>query len=572
MDRLDKLDVDELTFEEGEEELVLAQEPIGLEEQASKIIIPRCEFLTGGAGTGKTYTIRKRMEEYEPKRNYRAYGVLAATTGIAAINLGDNTTTVNSLLGYFDTASLVENYANGKLHRALKEVCRKAENLIIDEVSMMEALQLDTIWNALLEINQHAEVVEMGGLGIVLTGDFCQLPPIGGRDEKGEEIQAKFAFEAQCWKYFEKNITTLTKVWRQDNPHFVESLNHARRGDGEKAVEHLQKCGVRFCEEVDTSFDGTTIFSKNVEVDRLNQIRLTDLLHKGKKEFVVKSWRWGKQRGEWKLIPEELRLCEDAYVMILANDSKQNGFRYANGSTGYVNGFDTLTGFEVSLKGKFSSQSLYSTLEDTPNIEEVDPDDIVVETVEELINLKIKEGIKGGATIINTREPLRVEIGKIVRSLRQKDHPDGRTSKPEYLKLGEWKEQHPNDYTSTKQAKFLYEEYLRGLTKENRPKGIVNEKEVFRGEIYFDYEEGKWVVGEVHYYPLRLAYASTVHKSQGLTLDTVQIDFANKFFGSASMGYVALSRCRTAEGMRIVGTPQLLVGRINVKKKVVRWI
>jgi ATP-dependent exoDNAse (exonuclease V), alpha subunit - helicase superfamily I member len=67
------------------------------------------------------------------------------------------------------------------------------------------------------------------------------------------------------------------------------------------------------------------------------------------------------------------------------------------------------------------------------------------------------------------------------------------------------------------------------------------------------------IIGGVTYMPLRVAYASTCHKAQGLTLDNVQIDFRNSFYGQPSMLYVALSRARTANGLRLVGNEQTLL-------------
>src|ERR1700690_3425616 len=151
--------------------------PQGLHELGSEGIVPT-EYLCGSAGTGKTFELRRRIAEDEN------YGILCATTGVAAMNLG--AITLNSILGYFDTESLQESFFNGWLNKKIKDLAEAGyANIIIDEISMLDAKQLDIIYQAAKMVN---EIRMMNGdrpIGIVLTGDFAQLSP----------IKAKWAFE-----------------------------------------------------------------------------------------------------------------------------------------------------------------------------------------------------------------------------------------------------------------------------------------------------------------------------------------------------------------------------------------
>lgn len=414
----------------------------------------RCAFWTGAAGTGKTYYWKEKVTT-DPSE-----GELCATTGIAGVNL--NAVTINSRLKFFDTESMINAYVSGRLVSTLARMGARVRNLIIDEVSMMPAEQLDTLHQAVQEANRRKMVTRVNpeGLGIVLVGDFAQLPP----------IKARWLFEAECWPQFEEGAERLTKNWRQGDGVFLDAINALRAGEGERGASLLASTTTEFSNALDLHFPGTTVMAKNRDVDAYNWQALQRV--RGEK-FSVNSKRWHvrKPPGEWGHIPERIDLKIGAYVMILANDTRE--FRYANGDCGLIVGRDS-SAIQVRLARN---------------------DDVV-------------------------------DIGLIERRVHddQKPHPDDLSPVPTW------------------------------------------------GKCWFDERAGKYCIGAISYLPLRLAWASTCHKSQGLTLDRVQLDLRNHFFSSPAMTYVAVSRCRTPEGLRIVGDESLLAKRCQIDPKVKRWV
>ncbi len=79
----------------------------------------------------------------------------------------------------------------------------------------------------------------------------------------------------------------------------------------------------------------------------------------------------------------------------------------------------------------------------------------------------------------------------------------------------------------------------------------VNDKLINAIPASWSIEEGDETVAEISQVPLRLAWAITIHKSQGMTLDAAQIDLSKAFVGG--MGYVALSRVKSLEGINLLG-------------------
>ncbi len=374
-------------------------------------------FLTGPPGSGKTFLLNEYILQLRKKGKRVA---VTASTGIAATHMGGTTIHSWSGLGIKDTISDLE--IRGLLKKPyLRKNIRGADVLIIDEISMLKPGQFE----AVDRICQYfkASFEPFGGMQVICSGDFFQLPPI---QKYGEELA--FVVESSSWKNMDMKVCYLEEQFRQKDVKLSALLAHIRENNPEEGKNIL----LANVKNGATLAGVTKLYTHNVDVDSINSAELAKIpakefnfymTHSGK-EAVVASLKKSC------LAPENLVLKVGAKVMFVKNNFEEG---YVNGTQGKVVEFDL-----------------------------------------------------SGMPIIQT----------------------------------------------TSGHKIVTE--LAGWT-------IEEQDELGRPRI----------LAEIKQLPIRLAWAITVHKSQGMNLDAAQIDLSKCFV--EGMGYVAISRLTSLAGLHLIG-------------------
>ena len=379
-------------------------------------------MVTGRAGTGKSTLVR-----YIRDCGHFPNTVIIAPTGIAAINVTGQT--IHSFFRFPPRIITPESLAGQRGNR----MWRKADLIIIDEVSMVRADMIDGMDMTLRRARHRDE--PFGGARMMFVGDFHQLPPVVPRHE-GEILaqmgyRSPFAYSAHVLSHGEMEKFELTQIHRQSEETFLRILAGIRESEyPQDAVDDLN----HLCHRPHR--DGVTpiiLTGTNAAANRYNAAGL------GRIDSPPKTYT-GKTKGKFNLAANKLPAAETitlkvgARVMTLKNDEKK---RWVNGSLGTVT---ALSDKEVSVRFDHSGKTRKVALSSWDNI---------------------------------------------------KYDWDEKTQKP----------------TST-------------------------------------------TVGSYAQIPLTLAWAVTIHKAQGLTLDDVRIDLERGAF-AAGQTYVALSRARTLAGLSL---------------------
>ncbi len=454
--------------------------PLNDEQQKAYNLIKEGKnvFLTGEAGTGKSYVIS------EVKKNIPDRFVHTATTGIAALNIGGQT--IHSLLHFcgeaenFNVRELVIKAL--KRHNALENV----KGIIIDEISMMDADTFNFVEYVLRKVKaeEGEEGRPFGGIQMIVVGDLYQLPPVDIDYDRDNQINhydhSHFIFSGAYYKgNFE--LVNLTKQERQasenDNEKFLDLLRDCRRGNelSDEQLNLLASC------EKEPSNDILRLFATNAKADELN-----------------------KKRNDELPTPS---------VSFYANDS--------------------LASSHVGAPDWIMREAL--------NVYNKSDFDFQAECKKYLSKLKVADTIelKVGSRVILLKNLYRE------RYQNYKGLVNGR--------IGTVKDVHEHfvivdfdAYGNCAEERNVY------IYPENFPVVSHQLKIVERTQI-----------------PLALGWAITIHKSQGMTLETAYIDLSNVF--AMGQAYVALSRLRSINGLYIKGVnkksftkdPTKLRGDIN---------
>ena len=431
-------------------------------------------FLTGSAGSGKTYTLNQYIDYLRARRVPVA---VTASTGIAATHM--NGTTIHSWSGIGIKDELSDrDLANLSRKQFLADRLKDTAVLIIDEISMLHAKQLNLVNQVLKYVRKNDK--PFGGIQVVVAGDFFQLPPIGS---KGETNREKFAFMSEAWLDAKFHICYLSEQHRQVSEaangglDLDDILNQIRRQ--EVSFEAIAALEATFDQNVDIK--RTRLYTHNLNVNKINDKELAALDGEMMRFEATAT-------GDSKLVEtlkktvrtqDDLVLKVGAKVMFIKNNSELG---VSNGTMGELIGFAA-----VKIDDKDTSADL------------------------------IEDNTKNAQSATD----------KSVKDKGQKTTKDKDSDKKP-----------PKDKKPTTQKM--------PVVRLNSGREVIAEPE----EWIIEDETGD-VLASYLQVPLCLAWAITIHKSQGMTLEAAEIDLSRTF--ELGQGYVALSRLKSLAGLQLLG-------------------
>jgi len=305
-------------------------------------------FITGKAGTGKSTFLHFLSQ------NSRKNVVVAAYTGIAAINVGG--TTLNSLfmLPFRPLLPRDEEITKFSKWNPRRAIIANMDTLIIDEVSMVRADVLEAVDHS-LRINGGDPFRPFGGKQVILIGDVFQLPPVVKSDNPTEwqifeEVyKTPYFFSAPSFKMTKFEFVEFTKIHRQSDEDFKEILNKIRIGNvDDDDLMPINKRVYPNYEPRDKDFVLTLVTTNRLAGD-INDRKLNEIKEP---EFTYKAEIQGEFSKDKFPTDETLKLKTGAQIIFIRNDTtaektaKDNKRRWVNGTIAKI---QSLTADEIEV-------------------------------------------------------------------------------------------------------------------------------------------------------------------------------------------------------------------------------
>ena len=317
-------------------------------------------FLTGPGGSGKTELI-KRMVEIANNNNKNIQ--VCALTGCATVLLKcGNPKTIHSWAGI----GLASENSNKVIDRVIKNSHKrknwnKVEILIIDEISMMSK-KIFEILDIIGRKIKKKMLIPFGGIQVIFSGDFYQLPPIG--DEEDEESMM-FCFESPMWEKTIDEVIQLTTIFRQTDQDYKKILNQIRVGKLYKSSYEKLMTRVNIQEKINNfNIKPTILLPRRKDVDFINlnelmKLKTEIITYNMKKEFIdinkinnntkleipsktLLGVSIEEREIEIKkligniMVDEKIELRIGAQVMCIANIDLEQPYPIVNGSQGII--------------------------------------------------------------------------------------------------------------------------------------------------------------------------------------------------------------------------------------------
>ena len=239
-------------------------------------------FITGPGGSGKSALIKKIYQHASLSgKNIQ----VCALTGCAAVLLNCQAKTLHSWSGIgLGNGTVEEIIRKIKTNKYSKKSWKETKILVIDEVSMMSLKLFDLLNTIGKTIRQNNK--PFGGIQLIFSGDFYQLPPVGNKDEPDT---MRFCFESEDWNTTFKrgNQVQLKKIFRQTDDAYAGILNQIREGKIKRKSNAILLNYVG--REIDPHLvtEPTKLFPTKNKVENINNAKMGSL-NAEEKEYTMK--------------------------------------------------------------------------------------------------------------------------------------------------------------------------------------------------------------------------------------------------------------------------------------------